>query len=112
MPHTAERLTNESALTDVGDARRLILQEARRLASEHVPLRDALARVVVVDIRATDPVPAFDSSAVDGTPMAASLSVGSTGTATATATGRSIELPLPTSGRRASRRCSSASRLE
>jgi molybdopterin molybdotransferase len=66
MPHTAERLTKESALTDIGDARRLILRQARRLASEHVPLRDALARVLAVDIRSVDPVPAFDSAAMDG----------------------------------------------
>jgi molybdopterin molybdotransferase len=66
MPHTAERLTNESALTDIGDARRLILQQARRLASEPVSLRDALGRVLAVDIRAAHPVPGFDSSAMDG----------------------------------------------
>jgi molybdopterin molybdotransferase len=55
-----------STLIEIDDARRLVLERAGALAAEPVPLADALGRIVAMDVHAADPVPAFDSSAMDG----------------------------------------------
>ncbi len=51
---------------EIEDARRLVLDATGRLPSEQVELRAALGRVLAADARAVEPVPAFDSSAMDG----------------------------------------------
>jgi molybdopterin molybdotransferase len=51
---------------DIEHARRLVLERTRRLEAEPVPLADALDRVLAEDAWAIKPVPAFESSAMDG----------------------------------------------
>jgi molybdopterin molybdotransferase len=53
-------------LIGIEDARRLALERVSRLPSEAVPLRDAADRVLAAEVRASDPVPGFDNSAMDG----------------------------------------------
>jgi molybdopterin molybdotransferase len=53
-------------LIEIEEARRLALERVSRLESETVPLRDALGRVLAVEVRASDPVPGFDNSSMDG----------------------------------------------
>jgi molybdopterin molybdotransferase len=55
-----------STLTDIDDARRIVLASASPLESEAVALRDALGRVLATGVDCADPVPAFESSAMDG----------------------------------------------
>jgi len=51
---------------EIDDARRMVLERAGALADEPVGLADALGRVLAADVHGADPVPAFDSSAMDG----------------------------------------------
>lgn len=53
-------------LTEIEDARRLVVERASPLPSEPVPLREALGRVLSSEVAAADPVPGFDNSAMDG----------------------------------------------
>lgn len=53
-------------LIQIEDARRIVVGRASPLPSEPVPLREALGRVLSSEIAATDPVPGFDNSAMDG----------------------------------------------
>ena len=55
-----------STLIEIDDARRMVLERAGALADEPVGLADALGRVLAADVHGADPVPAFDSSAMDG----------------------------------------------
>jgi molybdopterin molybdotransferase len=55
-----------AALIEFEDARRIVLEHARPLASEAVALRDSLGRVLAQEITAPEDVPAFDNSAMDG----------------------------------------------
>ena len=55
-----------STLTDIDDARMMVLQHAVCLESESVSLHDALDRVLAANVDCADPVPPFDSSAMDG----------------------------------------------
>jgi molybdopterin molybdotransferase len=56
-----------SSLLGIEDARTIVLGAAPRLAAEPVPLSpSALGRVLAEDVLAELPVPAFDSSAMDG----------------------------------------------
>jgi len=55
-----------SGLTEIEDARRLVLGAVTALAPEPVELSSALGRVLAEDLRAAQPVPPFDSSAMDG----------------------------------------------
>lgn len=50
----------------IDEARAAVLDQARPLAAEPVPLRDALGRVLAEDVVAAGDVPAFDNSAMDG----------------------------------------------
>lgn len=50
----------------IDEARAAVLDQARPLAAEPVPLRDALGRVLAGDVVAAGDVPAFDNSAMDG----------------------------------------------
>ena len=53
-------------LLTVDEARRLILERARPLPSEPVPLAEAAGRVLAEDARSTVDLPPFPSSAMDG----------------------------------------------
>jgi molybdopterin molybdotransferase len=55
-----------SALTDIEQARQIVLDCTRPLGHEPVTLDEALGRVLAEDIGSPDPVPPFDSSAMDG----------------------------------------------
>ncbi|MBM3667886.1 MAG: molybdopterin molybdotransferase MoeA [Actinobacteria bacterium] len=55
-----------SELTEIEDARRLVLDRAERLAPEQVPVAETLGRVLAADARGAEPVPASDNSAMDG----------------------------------------------
>jgi molybdopterin molybdotransferase len=48
------------------EARQRILSGVSRLGSERVPLRAAAGRVLAEDVRAAEPLPRFDYSAMDG----------------------------------------------
>ena len=50
----------------LGDARRLVLERVSPLGAEPVPLREALGRILAVDMESADPVPGFDNSSMDG----------------------------------------------
>jgi molybdopterin molybdotransferase len=54
------------AAVEIEQARRLILSATRTLSGEEVALQDALGRVLGEDASAAEPVPPFDSSAMDG----------------------------------------------
>ena len=53
-------------LIDVEVARRIVLEHTKRLEDEEVPLRTALGRVLAAGVEATEPIPPFDNSAMDG----------------------------------------------
>lgn len=53
-------------LLEIEEARRLVLDAAKPLPSEPVELPSALGRVLGEEVSALEPVPAFDSSAMDG----------------------------------------------
>jgi molybdopterin molybdotransferase len=55
-----------SGRLEIEDARRLILSAVRPLPSEQLELQAALGRALAQDVIAAEPVPAFDSSAMDG----------------------------------------------
>ena len=50
----------------VNEARERILAHFSPLPSEHVPILDALGRVLAEDVVAPNDVPPFDNSAMDG----------------------------------------------
>ena len=52
------------------EARRRLLEEVRRVASERVGVRHAAGRVLAEDLVAAFPLPAFDHSAMDGYALA------------------------------------------
>ena len=65
----ADRARTSSALKKLlapDEATALVVQHARPLSSEPVPLRDALERTLAVDVASLDDVPGFDNSAMDG----------------------------------------------
>lgn len=53
-------------LIELEEARRRVLASAARLPLEAVALEEALGRTLGEDVRASDPVPPFDNSAMDG----------------------------------------------
>jgi molybdopterin molybdotransferase len=53
-------------LIDIANARERVLAAVQPLATELVPLREALGRVLAEDVSAEDDLPPFDSSAMDG----------------------------------------------
>lgn len=55
-----------STLTDIDAARQMVLHRAGRLETEPVRVAEALDRVLAVNVECADPVPAFDSSSMDG----------------------------------------------
>jgi molybdopterin molybdotransferase len=67
-----------SDLTPLEEALRIVLESARPLEEERVPLRDALGRTLASDVPAPGPVPAFAGSAMDGYAIRAADSAGAT----------------------------------
>ncbi len=65
-------------LTEIDDARRLVLERVAPLGAEPVAVREALDRVLAEDVTAADPVPGFDSSAMDGYALCAADTAGAT----------------------------------
>ncbi len=55
-----------SELLPVSDHQRLVAELLRPTATETVPLTDAAGRVLAETVTATEPLPAFDNSAMDG----------------------------------------------
>ncbi|HZK15619.1 MAG TPA: gephyrin-like molybdotransferase Glp [Solirubrobacterales bacterium] len=55
-----------SELVELGQARDAVLEQAAPLGVERVALRDGLGRRLAEDAAASEPVPAFDNSAMDG----------------------------------------------
>ena len=53
-------------LTPIERARELVLERVERLPAEDVPLRDAVGRFLDADVAASEDIPAFDNSAMDG----------------------------------------------
>ncbi len=53
-------------LTEIEEARRLVLERIEPLEGERVTVDRALGRVLAEDLTAADPVPGFDNSAMDG----------------------------------------------
>src|SRR6187397_656573 len=53
-------------LTELDEARRLVLEHSARLPDEDVALDQALGRVLASPATAPHPVPPFDNSAMDG----------------------------------------------
>jgi molybdopterin molybdotransferase len=53
-------------LIEIDEARRLVLEHVARLGVEPVAVDEALGRVLAEDVAGVDPVPGFDSSAMDG----------------------------------------------
>jgi molybdopterin molybdotransferase len=59
------------SLVTIDEARDSILAEVAALPGESVPIERALGRVSAEEVRATNPVPPFDNSAMDGYAMRA-----------------------------------------
>jgi molybdopterin molybdotransferase len=55
-----------SELVEIEDARRMVLEAVAPLPGVAVELDDALGRVLAEDVAAEQPLPSFDSSAMDG----------------------------------------------
>ena len=53
-------------LTEIEVARALVLERTTSMPSERVELGAALGRILAEDVTSSDPVPGFDSSAMDG----------------------------------------------
>jgi molybdenum cofactor synthesis domain-containing protein len=53
-------------MTDLEDAQQLVLEACPPLPAEEIEFTDALGRVLAADVRATEDVPPFANSAVDG----------------------------------------------
>jgi molybdopterin molybdotransferase len=66
VSHYSGQAIMASALLEIDQAQRLVLDAVSPLAPEPVELHAALGRVLAVDASAEEPVPAFDSSAMDG----------------------------------------------
>jgi molybdopterin molybdotransferase len=56
----------DGKLIEIDEARGLVLERVARLGAEPVAVGDALGRVLAEDVASLDPVPGFDSSAMDG----------------------------------------------
>ncbi|HYY06650.1 MAG TPA: gephyrin-like molybdotransferase Glp, partial [Candidatus Limnocylindria bacterium] len=53
-------------LIDIETARRTVLDAVKPVGAEDVPLRGALGRVLATDVEASESIPPFDNSAMDG----------------------------------------------
>jgi molybdopterin molybdotransferase len=66
-------------LTEIDEARRLVLERVVPLAPEPVALGEALGRVLAEPVTSADPVPGFDNSAMDGYAVRAADTAGADG---------------------------------
>jgi molybdopterin molybdotransferase len=71
-------------LIEIEEARRLVTGRLSPLPAELVPLREALDRVLAVEVSAADPVPGFDNSAMDGFAVRAADTASASGEAPVT----------------------------
>ncbi|MGH2990456.1 MAG: gephyrin-like molybdotransferase Glp, partial [Solirubrobacterales bacterium] len=71
-------------LIEIEEARRLVVERVSPLPAEQVPLREALGRVLAVEVGAADPVPGFDNSAMDGFAVRAADTASASGEAPVT----------------------------
>jgi molybdopterin molybdotransferase len=74
-------------LTELAEARGLVLERAQRLPSEEVDLPRVLGRILATSVAAPHPVPPFDNSAMDGFAVRAADTSGAS-------TERPVELKL------------------
>ena len=81
-------------LLSIEQAQRLILERARPLPSERVPLDEAAGRVLAEDARAAVDLPPFASSAMDGFAVRSADTPGTLPVAFRIAAGRPAERPL------------------
>jgi len=65
-PTEAPRAHSAERLIELGDAEREVLGLARRLPDEELAIERALGRVLAQEVRSSETVPTFDSSAMDG----------------------------------------------
>jgi molybdopterin molybdotransferase len=66
-------------LTEIEEARRLVLDRVVPLEAEPVALKDALGRVLAEPVTSADAVPGFDNSAMDGYAVRAADTAGANG---------------------------------
>ena len=66
-------------LTEIREARRLVLDRVVPLEAEPVALKDALGRVLAEPVTSADAVPGFDNSAMDGYAVRAADTAGADG---------------------------------
>jgi molybdopterin molybdotransferase len=66
-------------LTEIEEARRLVLDRVAPLEAEPVALKDALGRVLAEPVTSADAVPGFDNSAMDGYAVRAADTAGANG---------------------------------
>jgi len=66
-------------LTEIEEARRLVLDRVVPLEAEAVALKDALGRVLAEPVTSADAVPGFDNSAMDGYAVRAADTAGADG---------------------------------
>lgn len=69
-----------AGLIDAESARAIVLERAPLLDSEPVPLREALGRFLAEPVAATEDIPGFDNSAMDGFAVRACDTEGASGT--------------------------------
>ena len=67
-------------LTEIAEARRLVLERARPLEAEEVPLAELRGRVLAEEVLASEDVPGFDNSAMDGYAIRAADAAGASET--------------------------------
>jgi molybdopterin molybdotransferase len=68
-----------SELVEIKDARRMVIEAVAPLPGVAVELDDALGRVLAEDVAAEQPLPSFDSSAMDGFAVRAADLAGASG---------------------------------
>jgi molybdopterin molybdotransferase len=66
-------------LTEIEEARRLVLERVAPLPPEPVALDEAVGRVLAEDVTSAEPVPGFDNSAMDGYAVRAADTAGASG---------------------------------
>ncbi len=64
--HTTCEGREDARMLSIDEARAIVLGRTGRLGDEEVGLREALGRVLAADVVATNSVPGFDNSAMDG----------------------------------------------
>jgi molybdopterin molybdotransferase len=83
-----------TALLTIEEAQRLVLERARPLGAERVPVEGAAGRVLTTDARAAVDLPPFPSSAMDGFALRAADTPGRLPVVEQIAAGRPADRPL------------------